>query len=178
MMRATASISATTTFSRMTMSPVRARKPLCCRLPPSLRDLIRARLPTSWRLSARSAMQSSNFISKIMSASSNSTALRVRSIFFCYPVRRRNSRTICAKSSTPGQPGKWVVVLSKEAGAPAIGAVNRAREAAELESLKAHPAVRAVFEAFPDAKIAAVRRTAGHEIEADDSDGDNESEAG
>ena len=73
---------------------------------------------------------------------------------------------------------KWVVVLSKEAGAPAIGAVNRAREAAELESLKAHPAVRAVFAAFPDAKITAVRRTAGHEIEADDSDGDNESEAG
>ena len=105
-------------------------------------------------------------------------ALRVRSIFFCCPVRRRNSRTICAKSSTPGQPGRWVVVLSKEAGAPAIGAVRRAREAAELESLKAHPAVRAVLEAFPDAKIAEVRRIAGHEIEADDSDGDNESEAG
>ena len=72
---------------------------------------------------------------------------------------------------------RWVVVLSKEAGAPAIGAVRRAREAAELESLKAHPAVRAVFEAFPDAKIAAVRRTAGPEFEADD-DGNSESEAG
>ena len=52
---------------------------------------------------------------------------------------------------------RWVVVLSKEAGNPAIGAVRRAREAAELESLKSHPAVRAVLEAFPDAKIAEVR---------------------
>jgi DNA polymerase-3 subunit gamma/tau len=69
---------------------------------------------------------------------------------------------------------RWVVVLSKEAGAPAIGVVRRAREAAELESLKAHPAVRAVFEAFPDAKIAEVRRIAGREIDADDG---NESEA-
>jgi DNA polymerase III subunit gamma/tau len=69
---------------------------------------------------------------------------------------------------------RWVVVLSKEAGSPAIGAVRRAREAAELESLKAHPAVRAVLEAFPDAKIAEVRRIAGREIDVDDG---SESEA-
>jgi DNA polymerase-3 subunit gamma/tau len=67
---------------------------------------------------------------------------------------------------------RWVVVLSKEAGAPAIGAVRKEREAAELESLKAHPAVRAVLEAFPDAKIAEVRRIAGRET-----DTDSESEA-
>ncbi|MES1179590.1 MAG: DNA polymerase III subunit gamma/tau, partial [Hyphomicrobium sp.] len=67
---------------------------------------------------------------------------------------------------------RWVVVLSKEAGAPAIGVVRREREAAELESLKAHPAVRAVLDAFPDAKIAEVRRIAGRET-----DTDSESEA-
>ena len=65
---------------------------------------------------------------------------------------------------------RWVVVLSKEEGAPALGAVRRAREAAELESLKAHPAVRAVFEAFPDARIAEVRRIAGHETDAGESE--------
>lgn len=55
---------------------------------------------------------------------------------------------------------RWVVVLSKAAGAPAIGAVRRAEDAADLESLKQHPAVRAVLEAFPDAKIAEVRKIA------------------
>jgi DNA polymerase-3 subunit gamma/tau len=67
---------------------------------------------------------------------------------------------------------RWVVVLSKEAGAKPIGVVRREREAQELESLKTHPAVRAVLEAFPDAKIAEVRRIAGRET-----DTDSESEA-
>ncbi len=64
---------------------------------------------------------------------------------------------------------RWVVVLSKAAGAPAIGAVRRAREAEDLESLKAHPAVRAVFEAFPDARIAEVRHLTRLETEDDES---------
>lgn len=67
---------------------------------------------------------------------------------------------------------RWVILVSKEAGALPVGAVRRQREAAELESLKAHPAVRAVLEAFPDAKIAEVRRIAGRET-----DTDSESEA-
>jgi DNA polymerase-3 subunit gamma/tau len=67
---------------------------------------------------------------------------------------------------------RWVLVLSKEAGAKPIGVERREREAEELESLKAHPAVRAVLEAFPDAKIAEVRRIAGRET-----DTDSESEA-
>ncbi|MBN9247530.1 MAG: DNA polymerase III subunit gamma/tau [Hyphomicrobium sp.] len=68
---------------------------------------------------------------------------------------------------------RWVVLVSKEPGsALPIGVVRRQREAAELESLKAHPAVRAVLEAFPDAKIAEVRRIAGRET-----DTDSESEA-
>lgn len=53
---------------------------------------------------------------------------------------------------------RWVVVLSKTAGATPVGVVRREREAAELEALKAHPAVRAVLDAFPGAKIADVRR--------------------
>ena len=51
---------------------------------------------------------------------------------------------------------KWVVVLSKAAGERPRGEVRREREAAELEALKAHPAVKAVLERFPDAKIAEV----------------------
>ncbi len=52
---------------------------------------------------------------------------------------------------------RWVVMLSKEAGERAIGELRREREAAELEALKSHPALKAVLDEFPDAKIAAVR---------------------
>lgn len=64
---------------------------------------------------------------------------------------------------------RWVVVLSKEQGAPAIGAVRRERDAREIEVLKSHPAVRAVFEAFPDARIAEIRYLAGAQSEVDES---------
>ncbi len=64
---------------------------------------------------------------------------------------------------------RWMIMLSKAEGAPAIGAVRREREAAELDSLKAHPAVRAVLDAFPGAKIAEIRRLVPlAEIENDD----------
>ena len=69
---------------------------------------------------------------------------------------------------------RWVVVLSKDAGQRPIGVVRREREAAELEQLKQHPAMRAVLQAFPDAKIAEVRRLPGRTLDADD----KESEAG
>lgn len=52
---------------------------------------------------------------------------------------------------------RWVVMLSKDPGERPIGALRREREAAELEALKSHPAVKAVFDEFPDAKIAEVR---------------------
>jgi DNA polymerase-3 subunit gamma/tau len=52
---------------------------------------------------------------------------------------------------------RWVVMLSKEAGERPIGEVRRESEAAELEALKSHPALKAVLDEFPDAKIAAVR---------------------
>ncbi len=63
---------------------------------------------------------------------------------------------------------RWVVVLSKTPGARTIGDVRREREAAELERLKSHPAVKAMFDAFPDAKIAEVRQIA--RTRADDED--------
>jgi DNA polymerase-3 subunit gamma/tau len=63
---------------------------------------------------------------------------------------------------------RWVVMLSKTPGAPAIGAVRREREAAELAKLKNHPNVKAVLEVFPGAKIADVRRIAGLSTESDD----------
>ena len=52
---------------------------------------------------------------------------------------------------------RWMVMLSKTAGEPPLGEVRREREARELASLKAHPAVAAVLDAFPDADIEAVR---------------------
>jgi DNA polymerase-3 subunit gamma/tau len=55
---------------------------------------------------------------------------------------------------------RWMVVLSKTPGEPTIGQQRRERQSIELASLKKHPGVAAVFEAFPDAKVAAVRRTA------------------
>ena len=52
---------------------------------------------------------------------------------------------------------RWIVMLSREKGAPPIGEERRKREAAELEELKRHPAVAALLAEFPDAKIAAVK---------------------
>jgi DNA polymerase-3 subunit gamma/tau len=52
---------------------------------------------------------------------------------------------------------KWVVVLSKAMGERPRGEVRREREAAELEVLKSHPAVKAVLDEFPDAKISDIR---------------------
>jgi DNA polymerase-3 subunit gamma/tau len=56
---------------------------------------------------------------------------------------------------------RWVVMLSKAAGERPIGEVRREREAAELEALKSHPALKAVLDEFPDAKIAEVRLLLG-----------------
>ena len=50
---------------------------------------------------------------------------------------------------------RWMIVLSKAKGAPPLGQVRREREAEQLEALKQHPAVKAVLDAFPGAKMAA-----------------------
>lgn len=52
---------------------------------------------------------------------------------------------------------RWIVVVSREQGEPPIGEVRRQREAAELEEVKAHPAVQALLDVFPGAEIKAVR---------------------
>jgi DNA polymerase-3 subunit gamma/tau len=56
---------------------------------------------------------------------------------------------------------RWVVLLSKEAGARPIAEARRERETAELAALKTHPAVKAILDEFPDAKIAEVRTLLG-----------------
>ncbi|MBL8883614.1 MAG: DNA polymerase III subunit gamma/tau [Hyphomicrobium sp.] len=72
---------------------------------------------------------------------------------------------------------RWMVMLSKTPGAPAIGAVRRQREAAELAAIKGHPAVRALLEAFPDAKIADIRRMAGSGLDGAPGDGETGDES-
>jgi DNA polymerase-3 subunit gamma/tau len=66
---------------------------------------------------------------------------------------------------------RWIVALSKTPGAPPIGQVRRERKAAEIASLKRHPAVAAVLEAFPDAEISDVRPLPG--ARTDDDAGDD-----
>ena len=56
---------------------------------------------------------------------------------------------------------KWVVVLSKAPGERPRGETRREREAAELEALRSHPAVKAILDQFPDAKIADIRPLLG-----------------
>jgi len=51
---------------------------------------------------------------------------------------------------------RWMVAVSKTRGETPLGEARRRREAAELEQLKAHPAVKAVLDEFPGARIASV----------------------
>ena len=52
---------------------------------------------------------------------------------------------------------RWMVVLSKTAGAVPIGQARREREAAEIREIAKHPAVAAVLKQFPDAHVTSVR---------------------
>jgi DNA polymerase-3 subunit gamma/tau len=52
---------------------------------------------------------------------------------------------------------RWIVAVSRQRGAPPIGEVRRAQEAAELEALKQHTPLAELLEQFPNAKITAVR---------------------
>jgi DNA polymerase III subunit gamma/tau len=52
---------------------------------------------------------------------------------------------------------RWVVAVSREQGERPLGELRREREAAALAELKAHPAVRALLEAFPEAEVKDVR---------------------
>jgi DNA polymerase-3 subunit gamma/tau len=55
----------------------------------------------------------------------------------------------------------WMVALSKVPGAPPLGEEARAHAAAEMREIERHPAVAAVLQQFPDAKIAQVRPLRG-----------------
>ena len=52
---------------------------------------------------------------------------------------------------------RWMVAVSRAAGEPPLGVQERARDAAELEALKTHPAVAALLDAFPEGRIESVR---------------------
>jgi DNA polymerase III subunit gamma/tau len=54
---------------------------------------------------------------------------------------------------------RWTIALAARPGAMPLGEAMRQQAAAELESLKQHPAVAQVLREFPDAKITTVRRT-------------------
>jgi DNA polymerase-3 subunit gamma/tau len=56
---------------------------------------------------------------------------------------------------------RWMVALSKTMGEPPYGQVQRDRAAAEIRDIAAHPAVAAVLQQFPDAKITGVRPLPG-----------------
>lgn len=66
---------------------------------------------------------------------------------------------------------RWVVMLSRQPGEPALGAVRREREAAELAALKRHPAVASVLETFPGAEIASVKPIASTHKDDDSATG-------
>jgi DNA polymerase-3 subunit gamma/tau len=53
----------------------------------------------------------------------------------------------------------WGVAVSDEEGAEPLGLQRRAREAREIETVRAHPAVQEVLQHFPGARIATVRPT-------------------
>jgi DNA polymerase-3 subunit gamma/tau len=48
---------------------------------------------------------------------------------------------------------RWIVALSNKPGERPLGEVQREREAAELREIENHPAVAAVLQQFPDAKV-------------------------
>ena len=48
---------------------------------------------------------------------------------------------------------RWIVALSNAPGERPLGVVQREREAAELSEIRSHPAVAAVLQQFPDAKV-------------------------
>ena len=57
--------------------------------------------------------------------------------------------------------GRWMVALSKAPGERPIGEVMREREAAELRDIEQHPAVAAVLQEFPDARVTSVKPLPG-----------------
>jgi DNA polymerase-3 subunit gamma/tau len=60
------------------------------------------------------------------------------------------------KNLTDWTGSRWIVVLSREAGAETLQAQYDAAEARKREEVKSHPLVAAVLEQFPGAEITKV----------------------
>jgi len=72
---------------------------------------------------------------------------------------------------------RWVVAVSSEAGEPSLREAAEAREQSLRSEAATHPLVRAVLEAFPGARIEAVRERAAEEPpHPEPADGDEPSE--
>jgi DNA polymerase-3 subunit gamma/tau len=68
---------------------------------------------------------------------------------------------------------RWLVAVSEAAGEPTLRQQQERREREERRALASHPLVRAVFETFPGASIAAVReRFAAERPPRDNAEGD------
>jgi DNA polymerase-3 subunit gamma/tau len=61
---------------------------------------------------------------------------------------------------------RWMVALSPKPGEPPLGQVAREAASAELAEIEKHPAVAAVLQQFPEAKISGVRPLPG--VKTDD----------
>jgi DNA polymerase III subunit gamma/tau len=68
---------------------------------------------------------------------------------------------------------QWVIVLSRESGAPTLKAQSEARQAALEVGVQADPLVKAVLERFPGAQIVGVRGGKDLSSPTDDGFGDN-----
>ena len=56
---------------------------------------------------------------------------------------------------------RWMVALSKTPGEPPIGQLAARARSAEMREIEKHPAVAAVLQQFPEAKISSVRPLPG-----------------
>jgi DNA polymerase-3 subunit gamma/tau len=63
---------------------------------------------------------------------------------------------------------RWMVALSPKPGEPPLGQIERDRASAELAEIEKHPAVAAVLEQFPEAKISGVKPLRGATKKGDD----------
>ncbi len=66
---------------------------------------------------------------------------------------------------------RWIVALGRAMGERPVGQVRRERETAELEALKAHPALASVLSEFPGARIASVKPVTARHDEDDQAAG-------
>lgn len=56
---------------------------------------------------------------------------------------------------------RWIVTVTREAGAEPVGAIKRREKAQQVDEVKAHPAVAALLDALPNAQIVEVKSIGG-----------------